>query len=183
MRTLAEINSDIAKVKAEMQDVHGTTTEVYARIVGYYRSVRNWNPGKRDEYNQRKLFLADESRIAEHLPSMSGCDCGIQQVVRTDAAEASNGTIDRYELYIRKTCPNCPPVKELCSNLPYSGEQIDVDSTEGFARASSNGVFSAPTVIFFDAEGNEVTRAHSVNEIRSALAAVNANEGALSAAI
>ena len=67
MRTLAEIESDIARVQAEMQDVHGTTTEVYARIVGYYRSVRNWNKGKREEYNHRKLFVADENRIAEYL--------------------------------------------------------------------------------------------------------------------
>lgn len=58
-RTIEEINADIAEVKAELNDVHGTTCEVYARIVGYYRSVRNWNPGKRDEFKKRKLFIAE----------------------------------------------------------------------------------------------------------------------------
>ena len=169
MRTLAEIESDIARVQAEMQDVHGTTTEVYARIVGYYRSVRNWNKGKREEYNHRKLFVADENRIAEYLPESATCDCTVQPVVRSDTKTDTpvSDEVAHYELYIRKTCPNCPPVKECCANLSISGEQIDVDSAEGFSRASTAGVFSAPTAIFFDAEGTEIARAHSVNEIHS----------------
>ena len=36
--------------------VCGSETEVYSRIVGYYRSVRNWNKGKREEYKERKMF-------------------------------------------------------------------------------------------------------------------------------
>ncbi len=31
-------------------------TEVYSRIVGYYRPVQHWNPGKKSEFNHRKLF-------------------------------------------------------------------------------------------------------------------------------
>lgn len=31
-------------------------TEVYSRIVGYFRSVRLWNKGKKEEFNQRKTF-------------------------------------------------------------------------------------------------------------------------------
>lgn len=34
-------------------------TEVYARIVGYYRAVRNWNNGKREEFNERKMFAVE----------------------------------------------------------------------------------------------------------------------------
>ena len=58
MRTLEEIESEIAETKAELSDVHGTETEVYSRIVGYYRAVRNWNRGKRDEFELRKMFSA-----------------------------------------------------------------------------------------------------------------------------
>jgi ribonucleoside-triphosphate reductase len=164
MRSVAEIDRDIANVKAEMQDVHGTTTEVYARIVGYYRSVRNWNPGKREEYKHRKLFVAEEQQVHAHLPVGTSC-CAIDPVTAT--SDSLGGTAARYELFIRKTCPNCPPVKECCTNLPLSGSQIDVDSPEGFARASDSGVFSAPTVIFFDAADHEIARAHTVSEIRS----------------
>ncbi len=30
--------------------------EVYTRVVGYYRPVKMWNKGKREEYSQRKMF-------------------------------------------------------------------------------------------------------------------------------
>ena len=165
MRTIGEIDADIAQVKAEMLNVHGTDTEVYARIVGYYRSVRNWNRGKREEYKYRKLFIATDSSVQAHLPAT---DCACDTSMKSVSTSSGNlETADHYELYVRKTCPNCPPVKECCSNLPLSGSQIDVDSAEGFAKASSNGVVSAPTAIFFDADGNEVGRAHSVKEIQA----------------
>ena len=32
-------------------------TEVYSRITGYYRPIRNWNDGKRQEYQERKLYV------------------------------------------------------------------------------------------------------------------------------
>jgi len=66
-RTIAEIDTDISKVKAEMLDVHGTETEVYSRIVGYYRATHNWNAGKAEEYKHRKMF--DPSLgVKSHLP-------------------------------------------------------------------------------------------------------------------
>jgi ribonucleoside-triphosphate reductase len=34
----------------------GEETEVYSRIVGYYRPVQNWNLGKKSEYHNRKLY-------------------------------------------------------------------------------------------------------------------------------
>jgi len=34
----------------------GEETEVYSRIVGYYRPVQNWNLGKKSEYQDRKEF-------------------------------------------------------------------------------------------------------------------------------
>ncbi len=30
-------------------------TEVYSRVVGYYRPVQNWNSGKKLEFQSRKL--------------------------------------------------------------------------------------------------------------------------------
>jgi len=34
----------------------GEETEVYSRIVGYYRPVQNWNLGKKSEYRDRKIY-------------------------------------------------------------------------------------------------------------------------------
>ena len=53
-RSLEEVQAEIEKIQAELKDVHGTETEVYARIVGYYRAVKNWNKGKKDESSSEK---------------------------------------------------------------------------------------------------------------------------------
>ena len=66
-RTAEEIGAEIAKVKEEMENAQGTECEVYARIVGYYRSVKNWNRGKREEYGERRMFMQDNPRTAAEL--------------------------------------------------------------------------------------------------------------------
>lgn len=67
MRTIEQINADINNVKQELENVHGSNTEVYARIVGYYRSIRNWNKGKREEYNHRTMFCNENKRSIEQI--------------------------------------------------------------------------------------------------------------------
>ncbi|MBT3455568.1 hypothetical protein HN446_00735, partial [bacterium] len=37
----------------------GVETEVYSRIVGYYRPIRQWNQGKKEEYNERKEYTEE----------------------------------------------------------------------------------------------------------------------------
>lgn len=34
----------------------GAETEVYSRVVGYFRPVKNWNRGKQEEFKDRKAF-------------------------------------------------------------------------------------------------------------------------------
>jgi ribonucleoside-triphosphate reductase len=45
----------------------GEETEVYARIVGYYRPVKNWNPGKKSEYRDRAAYAV----VADETPSFA----------------------------------------------------------------------------------------------------------------
>jgi len=72
MRSLAEINAEIKETRMALENVHGTETEVYSRIVGYYRAlsanpkIDTWNPGQRAQYFKRKMFLTDN--VQEHLP-------------------------------------------------------------------------------------------------------------------
>ncbi|MGI5057686.1 anaerobic ribonucleoside-triphosphate reductase [Treponema pectinovorum] len=161
---LEEIEAQIAELEKQLEDVHGTQTEVYARIVGYYRAIRNWNKGKHDEFTNRKVFNAEKS-IAGHAESS-----------KNDARTAQNEEkIDsgiHYEFFMRKTCPNCPPVKEYIKNLEFGGTVIDVDTAQGLKQAAQKGVFSAPTAIFYDNLGNEIGRGHSVEEIKSVIAPI-----------
>lgn len=38
-------------------------TEVYSRVVGYYRPIQNWNEGKRMEFSQRNLMSLETKRL------------------------------------------------------------------------------------------------------------------------
>lgn len=45
----------------------GKTTEVYSRIVGYFRPVSNWNPGKKEEFGKRVVFDEEKSLNKEFV--------------------------------------------------------------------------------------------------------------------
>lgn len=51
-----EILKKIEQLEKELENVKGTECEVYSRIVGYFRPVKQWNPGKEEEFNQRVTF-------------------------------------------------------------------------------------------------------------------------------
>lgn len=53
---IEEIAKQIESRKVLLGSVEGTPCEVYTRIVGYYRSLKNWNRGKREEYGHRQVF-------------------------------------------------------------------------------------------------------------------------------
>ncbi|MBN1620777.1 ribonucleoside triphosphate reductase [candidate division WOR-3 bacterium] len=38
----------------------GGETEIYSRVVGYYRPVKNWNKGKKEEFSQRKTYVVQK---------------------------------------------------------------------------------------------------------------------------
>ncbi len=168
-RTIAQIEEEIAQTQEALQNVRGTETEVYARIVGYYRSVRNWNKGKRDEYDIRKQFIwdSDESNLKNSEVVVEAEEkTPVNEVTNTPECSAEEVY---YEYFSRRTCPNCQPVKKRLETLEVTGIHIDVDTPEGLESASKMGVLSAPTVIVFDKSGTELGRAHNVSELNSLL--------------
>ena len=169
-RTIEQINAEIEAVKNELKNVHGTETEVYARIVGYYRAVRNWNKGKRDEFNNRKLFTVDEDIIDSKVSNSTLIAKTAEKVLSTVSKNNSKpADLSHYDFFMRKTCPNCPPVKSFMEEVDFKGNVIDVDTDEGLREAAAKGVFSAPTVIFYDKDGNETGRGHTVEEIKNVM--------------
>jgi len=39
-------------------------TEVYSRVVGYFRPVQNWNKGKKEEFRDRQPYQANPQETA-----------------------------------------------------------------------------------------------------------------------
>jgi ribonucleoside-triphosphate reductase len=164
MRTIQEIDNEITQLKNQLDGVQGTPTEVYTRIVGYYRSVKNWNKGKREEYNYRKLF-----DIPLQMPTATaGYEPGEPAPTEQLAAEQRAAS---YTYFYRKNCPNCPPVKNFLHEIQLHGEHVDVDSPQGRKQAEENTVLGVPTVIFFDPDGQEIARANNITGLEELFAA------------
>ncbi|MBQ4584440.1 MAG: ribonucleoside triphosphate reductase [Bacilli bacterium] len=106
----------------------GGKTEVYSRITGYYRPVQNWNDGKRQEYDNRKLY--DPSCAGDGVnPKLKGKDV----------------LGDKVMLFGTKTCPNCKVAKGLLEKANI--EFIFVDAEEDVELTKSLNVKQAPTLV------------------------------------
>lgn len=172
-RTLEQIDKEIAETKNALKNVHGTETEVYARIVGYYRAVKHWNKGKRDEFDMRKMFTIEDSKEYDIAALESNKSDIVENLVQKNPVFKTESVT--YEIFTRKTCPNCPPVKKFVSELEMPGVYVDVDTEEGLANAAKKGVFATPTVIFYNASGVETARCHNVEELEAVCSKVMVN--------
>lgn len=173
MRNIEDIHKEIEGLRRELEENRGTTTEVYTRIVGYYRSVRNWNKGKREEYDHRVTFLQPQF-------SEGGAAAMKEAATKKEEAPESQGELfgraGGYLYFYRQTCPNCPPVKSFLDEIDMEGTAIDVDSPEGLESAGKWGVYAAPTVIFLGEEGEELFRSSRANEMAERLESLTTND-------
>ena len=164
MRQLTEIDREIADVKAQLNDVQGTPTEIYTRIVGYYRSLKNWNRGKREEYGVRRTYETELSsaEATPRAPLTPRRSLAQPMEQATEPAE--------YIYFFRQECPNCKPVRTLLKDLDERGRAVDVDTDEGMQLAVEFQILSTPTVVFLNRDGREARRATAVQDIREAMA-------------
>lgn len=153
IQTKSMVNDKIEALEQQLLSVKGRETEQYARIVGYYRAVKNWNKGKKEEYKFRVNYNKTEfnSDINGKVEN---------KVIQTQTPESlkTSETIANYKFFYRTTCPNCPPVKKIIDTLEIPGESINADESKGFTKAAKYEIFTAPTVIFLDNSGKEVYR-------------------------
>jgi ribonucleoside-triphosphate reductase len=204
MRDVESINREIEQLKSELASVTGTPTEIYTRIVGYYRSLNNWNRGKREEYTKRRTFDYGDGRGGE-APHSEPATGGATAPAGAPAADTPGaaaprpaspasgapepayesrrsvavaerpeigtrtGVVSSYAYFFRRTCANCPPVRKLLDAAELGGDHFDVDTDEGFAKAAELQILATPTVVFFDAEGEQVGRATAARDVQGYL--------------
>ncbi len=207
--TLEEIEARLTELRADLENVRGTTAEVYTRIVGYYRPVRNWNHGKSQEYTERVVFdnpeasgtgagnaagaaagNAEENAAETTVDTVETSASPKSQARKQDSIPGELGLTAgpdeavRYTLFYRTTCPNCPPVEAyLKEDLPLSmeGRTVNVDAEGGDVEAMTYQVYSAPTVIFFNNDGAEIFRAHNASALEKFFDPINAEPAAANA--
>ena len=131
----------------------GEETEVYSRITGYYRPVKNWNDGKAEEFKERKLYDIGASKLTHNGPQGDKKEA---KVVRAGADE------DQIMLFTTKTCPNCKMAKTFLDKANVKYKVINADENAGLVKQFK--VMSAPTLI--TVEHGDIERYVNASNIR-----------------
>lgn len=124
----------------------GKETEVYSRITGYYRPVKNWNDGKAEEYKNRKVYDLNNSHLTHE-----GCK--------------NNELKDGIMLFTRKDCPNCKVAKSLLDKKKVKYEVIDAEKNAELSKKT--GIKQAPTLVVV--KNGNVEKYSNVSDIKKYL--------------
>ena len=121
----------------------GKPCEVWSRITGSYRPVQNWNDGKVQEFEDRKEYELENSR----LEGRRLCDREDVTAPNTDTAPsvAAPQQEDGLFLFTTKTCPNCKIAKNELEKAGLAYEVMDV--SEHMDLVNQYGIQQAPTLI------------------------------------
>ncbi|MBF1190777.1 MAG: ribonucleoside triphosphate reductase [[Eubacterium] sulci] len=149
----------------------GKATEVYSRITGYYRPVRNWNDGKSSEFENRKTYEPEELfSVNRNLLEEAGVDeprVGTQTLGRANRVESpkSNSDAEKVILVTTKTCPNCQAAKNYLNQAGIEYDVILADEADGAEIAVQYNISAAPTLIV--QSGEEAELYSNVSNIRA----------------
>ncbi|MCI8566018.1 MAG: ribonucleoside triphosphate reductase [Lachnospiraceae bacterium] len=139
----------------------GASTEVYSRITGYYRPVKNWNDGKAQEFKERRVYRTDRSRDglsaggdqAASLESSGPPDApeSLAKTAREAIARSATAVSpEQILLFTTKTCPNCRIADAILHQAAVPFQKIDAE--EHAELVSAYGVRQAPTLIVVHGE-------------------------------
>jgi ribonucleoside-triphosphate reductase len=120
----------------------GEKTEVYSRITGYYRPIRNWNDGKSQEYKERLVYDIENSVIDK----------------KEEAADSHE-----IMLFTTKTCPNCVLAKNILDDAGIGYKVIDAE--ENAHITNQYRIMQAPTLIV--SNGDEYERFINASNIQA----------------
>ena len=145
----------------------GKETEVYSRITGYYRPVKNWNVGKSQEFKDRLVYNVGTSQLkgtVKQVPAEPVCEAPAEVAAPVAPVAASS----KVMLFSRVTCPNCRVAEQLLNKAGVAFEKLIAD--ENVELCKQYGVKGAPTLVITD--GNLAASYYSVPEIKKYIASL-----------
>ncbi|MCQ2799126.1 MAG: ribonucleoside triphosphate reductase [Bacilli bacterium] len=122
----------------------GKDAEVYSRITGYYRPVKNWNEGKSQEFRDRKTYVVTDSSMPKHA-------------IRSEAAEAApieTPSVKEIMLFTSPTCPNCKLAKTMLDREGIAYKNLD--AVENKELSNALGIVKAPTLLVPNGDSYDV---------------------------
>ena len=134
----------------------GREAEVYSRITGYYRPLRNWNDGKISEFRERVTYAEDRLD-----GPVTGTVKGGEQAKDAETTGGHETAIEPAILVATRTCPNCKAAKKMLDRAGISYRVIFADTDPGMMYADSLGIMQAPALVVEDgAAPNGETRVY-----------------------
>ena len=109
----------------------GEKTEVFSRITGYYRSVKNWNPGKLQEFKERVFY------DVEGKPSKK------KKHPKKSISWMSLGNTNNL-LFISKSDASCKTIQTELNTLKIPYLLVDVDNNPNLVKEF--GISQVPTL-------------------------------------
>ncbi len=137
----------------------GADAEVYSRITGYYRPVKNWNDGKSQEYKERRTYDVANSVLTHTGPVDLGesiCESVIDKPLLSDGVY----------LFASATCPNCKIAESLLSKAGVAYTKILAE--ENRELTESLGIKQAPTLVAVS--GGEIEKYPTVVNVKKFIA-------------
>lgn len=107
----------------------GEEAEIYSRITGYYRPVKNWNEGKTQEFKDRKVYSVGKT------------------------AQAPSSAREELLLFTTPTCANCAMTKRALAEAGIAYRVVDAGERRDLVE--QYGVFQAPTLVSLTDAGVE----------------------------
>ena len=124
----------------------GKESEVYSRITGYYRPIKNWNDGKRSEFEDRKTYEVKSNSVVQTQPKAEP---------KEEKDTTSSG---KLTLLTTHTCPKCRVIRALMDEegIPYSIKFAE--DPDGEALALKHHVMNVPVLFVEGTEASTVIR-------------------------
>lgn len=171
-------------------------TEVYSRITGYYRPVKNWNVGKSQEFADRVEYNLDHSHLTKTTSAGHAGQAGSQvtmpdnlEVVEqseatavaageaanvpgsTEASPAHSSLPAGIYLVATRTCPNCKFAAAQMDEAGISFEELLAEENVELAQRYS--IMQAPTLLEVATDGTVQVLSgaaavfHRINEMKA----------------
>ncbi|MBR2767299.1 MAG: ribonucleoside triphosphate reductase [Solobacterium sp.] len=117
----------------------GADTEVYSRITGYYRPVKNWNAGKTQEFKDRRTY-----QVMGSQPKSADRTMIFNEQKEAHSPKEEKGDSQAL-LFTTKTCPNCSMIKEVLNRNNFDYQTIDAEEHSDLVK--KYGILQAPTLV------------------------------------
>ena len=130
----------------------GKEAEVYSRITGYYRPVKNWNDGKTQEFKDRAEYNVATSVLTHEGPKplAQECDCN------------HSALADGVYLFATATCPNCKIAMPMLDKAGVA--YVKLLAEENAELVTALGIKQAPTLVVI--AGGAADKYVGVSEIK-----------------